>query len=139
MDYLTAINKLKEQYPNLVIIEVWRNVLFLRMSEGRCVFAKKKGTDFENLVVGQWIFVDQGSEVLNKKKYRKLAKKVHPDLAKNNADRVKRHEKFQLLNKAYEGFKDGDEYSSVEIIPVHQQEWMIRMVKRDMEEFDAPF
>jgi hypothetical protein len=139
MDYLIAINKLKTQYPDLVVIEVWENVLFLRMGKGRCVFAKKNGTEFENLVVGQWIFVDQGSEVLNKREYRKLAKKVHPDLAKDNADRIKRHEKFQLLNKAYEEFKDGDEYSSVKEIPVQEQEWYKEMIRVGVEEFGTPF
>jgi hypothetical protein len=51
-----AIEWLKVKYPNLVVIEVWVNTLFLRMSKSRCIFAKKDDA-FNDVKYGDSILV----------------------------------------------------------------------------------
>jgi preprotein translocase subunit Sec63 len=135
------IKELKKKYPNLAIIEVWENVLFLRMTRGKCIFDKKKGTPLEYAVVGQWIFVDQGSYNENKKVYRELSKKHHPDLAVNEKDKEKRNINFKKLYKAYSNLRDrdGEADNYVEEIPMHLQKWHIELTKHNMEKYGVPF
>jgi hypothetical protein len=51
-----AIEGLKAKHPNLVVIEVWVNTLFLRMSKGRCILAKKDNV-FNSVKYGESILV----------------------------------------------------------------------------------
>ena len=86
---------LKEKYPSLAVIEVWETVLFLRMSQGRCVFHSKKGTVFANLPVGTWLLAaEQPAEA--RAIYKQMAIKLHPDKRSGS------HEKFLKLKHCYE-------------------------------------
>ena len=89
---------LKEKYPNLAVIEVWDTVLFLRMTQGRCVFHRKKGTVFADLPVGTWLLAaEQPEEARNL--YKKMAIKLHPDKRSGS------HDKFLKLKTCYENYE----------------------------------
>jgi len=98
MNYSETIAQLKSKYPFLAVVEVWENVLFLRMSQGRCVFHGKKGTIFAVLEVGTWVLAAD-NELEAKQVYKKMATKLHPDKVSGS------HEKFIKLKTSYEHYK----------------------------------
>lgn len=109
MNYSDALASLKKKYPNLAVIEVWANVLYLRMSQGRCVFHSKKGTVFSTLEVGTWVLATE-NDLEAKQLYKKMAIQLHPDKKSGCKD------KFIKLKKCYENYETirarlGGEYS----------------------------
>ncbi|MFZ1025928.1 MAG: hypothetical protein WAN66_06875 [Limnoraphis robusta] len=98
MNYSSALAVLQEKYPNLAVIEVWENVLFLRMSRGRCVFHRKKGTIFAGLEVGTWVLAAD-NQVEARKLYKQMAIKLHPDKQSGS------HDKFIKLKNCYENYE----------------------------------
>ncbi len=160
MNYSTELTQLKAKYPHLAVIEVWEKVLFLRMTQGRCVFYSKKGSIFAQLEVGTWVLAAD-NELEAKKMYKNMAIKLHPDKVKGS------HEKFIHLKICYENYNTirarlGDKYSDYDYESefysyqreredwirqeygsyeqyLKRQEKYKQWAKRDMEEFGAPF
>jgi hypothetical protein len=99
------LNDLKNQYPYLVTVEVWGNVLFLRMSKGRCIFARKKATPLESVEVGTWFFIDQGTDIKNQSCYDKLLSKLQ-NSKKSNAKKQALIDQLNIASKEYIKPKD---------------------------------
>ncbi|WP_286167596.1 hypothetical protein, partial [Arthrospira platensis] len=98
MNYSSALAVIQEKYPHVAVIEVWANVLFLRMTKGRCVFYPKKGTIWAHLETGTWVLAAD-NQVAARKLYKQMAIKLHPDKQSGS------HEKFIKLTNCSENYE----------------------------------